>query len=166
MHTEAYDALVNLKKYIREYSGEPIGRIACIQLIDEFIKKAVRPPAPAIYHVKNAPDDAIYIGRRNALLKLETSPYHNPFVVGVDGTREQVLEKFEEYWYAPKQEALRVQAIVELSGKNLKCWCKRRKKSYACHGDIIIEFLDTANRLEEQRAKRLAFTDGPKWLRL
>ena len=32
MHTEAYDALVNLKKYIREYSGELIGRIAPIEI--------------------------------------------------------------------------------------------------------------------------------------
>ena len=41
MHTDAYDALVNLKKYIRELSGEPIGRIACIRIIDEFMEKAV-----------------------------------------------------------------------------------------------------------------------------
>ena len=46
MHTEAFDALVNLKKYIRELPG---GRrhsrspSSIIQLIDEFIEKAVIP---------------------------------------------------------------------------------------------------------------------------
>ena len=46
MHTDAYDALVNLKKYIREQDTEPTGRAACIRLVDEFMKKAVALPAP------------------------------------------------------------------------------------------------------------------------
>jgi len=49
MHTDAYDALVNLKKYIREYGGEPIGRVACVRLIDEFMEKAVLAPPPRCF---------------------------------------------------------------------------------------------------------------------
>ena len=37
------DALVNLKKFIREQSGEPIGRDDCIYLIDEFMALAFGP---------------------------------------------------------------------------------------------------------------------------
>jgi len=46
MHTDAYDALVNLKKYIRESSEEPLGRKNLgrddfIRVINEFIQKAI-----------------------------------------------------------------------------------------------------------------------------
>lgn len=37
------DALVNLKKFIREYNGEPMGRVACIRMIDEFMSVSFGP---------------------------------------------------------------------------------------------------------------------------
>ena len=66
-------------------------------------------------------------------------PFGNRFIIGKDGTREQVLEKYREYFYA----RLKIDndfrnAIHELKGKRLACWCKPEK----CHCDIIAEYLD------------------------
>ena len=80
------------------------------------------------HHFGREVDGAIYIGR----------PYKwgNPFEIGKDGTREEVIEKFKEYLL---QNDELMSSIEELRGKNLLCWCAPK----ACHGDILIEL---ANR--------------------
>lgn len=74
------------------------------------------------YH-KDAPLDSIYIGRG--------SPWGNPFSIGKDGTREEVVEKFEKYLSSNSNLLARVRS--ELRGKNLVCFCYPK----ACHGDIL-----------------------------
>lgn len=72
---------------------------------------------------KNDPDlpvDAIYIGRG--------TPYGNPFKIGIDGTRDEVCDKFEK-------EILPTLDITPLSGKHMYCSCKPKR----CHGDSILE---------------------------
>jgi hypothetical protein len=54
----------------------------------------------------------------------------NPFMIGRDGTREEVIRKFE--CWVPTQEHL-MDSLHELKGKRLGCWCKPS----ACHGDIL-----------------------------
>ena len=71
---------------------------------------------------------SIYIGR--------PSKWGNPFEIGKDGTREEVIEKFKEYLL---QNDELMASLEELRGKNLLCWCAPK----ACHGDILIEL---ANR--------------------
>ena len=41
-----------------------------------------------LYH-NTASSDAVYVGRG--------SPWGNPFVIGKDGTREEVIEKFKQF---------------------------------------------------------------------
>lgn len=76
-----------------------------------------------------APGD-VYIGR--------PSLFSNPFVIGEDGTRAEVLAKFKTYFYKRLQsdEVFR-QAVEGLRGKRLVCWCK----PLPCHGDTIVEWL-------------------------
>jgi hypothetical protein len=74
-------------------------------------------------HHGDAPKNAVYIGRG--------SRYGNPFVVGRDGTREEVITSFEEY--VESHAALQVMIEVELKGKDLVCFCK----PLPCHGDVI-----------------------------
>lgn len=74
----------------------------------------------------------VYIGR--------PSKWGNPFVVGKDGTREEVVEKYRE-WILKQPELLN--SLNELKGKVLGCWCAPR----ACHGDVLVEL---ANKTEEQ----------------
>jgi hypothetical protein len=75
------------------------------------------------YH-NNAPKGAVYIGR--------PSKWGNPFTIGVDGTREEVINKYEK-WLCSNP-ALISEATRELVGKDLVCFCSPK----SCHGDILI----------------------------
>lgn len=80
---------------------------------------------PLVVHCKKEPYD-VYIGR--------PSKWGSPFVIGKDGTREEVISKYRE-WIKTQSELLA--ALPELKGKVLGCWCAPR----ACHGDVLIEML-------------------------
>ena len=68
-------------------------------------------------------DHDVYIGR--------PSKWGNPYRVGVDGTREQVIEKYKELL---KTKPELVEAVRrELRGKVLGCWCSPKP----CHGDLL-----------------------------
>ncbi|TIL97281.1 MAG: DUF4326 domain-containing protein, partial [Mesorhizobium sp.] len=54
----------------------------------------------------------VYIGR--------PSKWGNPFVIGRDGSREEVIEKYRA-WLASQPELL--DALDELGGRDLVCWC-------------------------------------------
>lgn len=74
-------------------------------------------------HFHQIPPDAVYIGRG--------SPYGNPFQIGVDGTREEVIDKFRVY--INNNPALQILIQQNLIGKDLVCFCAPK----ACHGDIV-----------------------------
>ena len=76
---------------------------------------------PLVVHCKKSPHD-VYIGR--------PSKWGNPFVVGKDGSREEVVEKYEQ-WLKTQPEL--VAALPELKGKVLGCWCSPQ----LCHGDVL-----------------------------
>jgi|ERR1700683_875145 len=84
----------------------------------------------------------VYIGRKMGNLHPE-SPYHNPFRIGYDGDRDDVILKFIEYWYSPKQQELRHAAAEQLFGLRLGCWCR----PLPCHGDIIAGYVNWKNGL-------------------
>lgn len=54
----------------------------------------------------------------------------NPFRIGKDGNREEVIRKYEA-WLAGQPDLM--SSIPELRGKTLGCWCAPR----ACHGDVL-----------------------------
>lgn len=73
----------------------------------------------------------VYIGRRG--------PWGNPFVIGKDGDRGEVIEKYKNYFYETLlRDSSRKDAIMELKGLRLGCHCKPN----ACHGDVIAEYLN------------------------
>jgi len=72
----------------------------------------------------------IYIGRKTKTHC--ASKWQNPFHIGKDGTREEVMLKFEDY--ANRNPEL-LSALSELEGKRLGCWCK----PLPCHGDIYVK---------------------------
>lgn len=69
-------------------------------------------------------------------------PLGNPFVIGQDGTREDVIRKHKVLFLS--SERLKKIARETCRGKVLGCYCKPK----ACHGDTIAEYL---NGLEEER---------------
>lgn len=77
-----------------------------------------------VVHCKKEPYD-VYIGR--------PSKWGNPFEIGKDGNRQEVIEKYRQYLF--KNPHLVKEAQKELKGKTLACWCAPQ----ACHGDILLE---------------------------
>ena len=71
----------------------------------------------------------VYIGRG--------SKWGNPFVIGVDGTRQEVIKKYQDWLF--EQPELMI-SIGNLRDKTLGCFCKPK----SCHGDILVEL---ANQL-------------------
>lgn len=58
----------------------------------------------------------------------------NPFRIGEDGTRSEVIEKFRQ-WVISQPELMN--DLEELRGKRLGCWCSPKP----CHGGILIDLL-------------------------
>jgi hypothetical protein len=80
-----------------------------------------------VVHCKKEPYD-VYIGR--------PSKWGNPFTIGKDGTRDEVLEKYAR-WFLSRPDLIE-QARKELKGKVLGCWCAPK----TCHGHVIAEVID------------------------
>ena len=82
-------------------------------------------------------DFDVYIGRG--------SVWGNPYVIGQDGTREEVIEKYKHYlWEMITSKRISLDQLKNLKGKRLGCFCKPK----ACHGDIIVKAVEWACRGE------------------
>ena len=81
-----------------------------------------------VVHCKRAPYD-VYIGR--------PSKWGNPFKVGRDGTRDQVIARYQAWLHTQPQ---LLAALPELAGKTLGCWCAPNR----CHGDVLARLTDHA----------------------
>jgi hypothetical protein len=96
--------------------------------------------------------DKVYIGRANRSYHLNQSPLANPFVIGRNGDRDQIIQKYRVWlWHNLKswQESGEVNDVVKellmirdrvTNGENLflSCWCA----PLSCHGDIIIRCIN------------------------
>jgi hypothetical protein len=58
----------------------------------------------------------------------------NPFFIGRDGNRAEVIAKYETYI---RQRPDLLEALPELIGKRLGCHCK----PLACHGDVLVKLI-------------------------
>lgn len=74
-----------------------------------------------VVHCKKEPYD-VYVGRG--------SKWGNPFVIGKDGNRNQVITKYAE-WILTQPDLMK--ALPELKDKTLGCWCAPKP----CHGEIL-----------------------------
>ena len=79
-----------------------------------------------VVHCKKEKYD-IYIGRE--------SKWGNPFRIGEDGSRKEVIKKFETYLLTRKD---LLNSLNELKDKILGCWCKPKE----CHGDILKKYVE------------------------
>ena len=82
---------------------------------------------PKVYnkHKRNAPSNAVYIGR--------PSKWGNPYAIGKDGSRAEVIAKYRAY--LRQNPELITEVKRELAGKDLICFCS----PLPCHGDVLIE---------------------------
>ena len=72
-------------------------------------------------------DHDIYIGRG--------SKWGNPFKIGKDGNRKEVIDKYEEY-IRKRPELLK--DLNELKNKKLGCYCF----PLPCHGEVLIKLIE------------------------
>jgi hypothetical protein len=74
-----------------------------------------------VVHCKREPYD-VYVGR--------PSKWGNPFTIGRDGTRLEVINKYADWLLneGPFDD------LHELRGKVLGCWCSPKP----CHGDVLL----------------------------
>lgn len=80
---------------------------------------------PKVYNKRTgAPSGSVYIGR--------PSKWGNPFVIGKDGSRDEVVDKYRDWFLRQKH---LVASLPELKDKNLCCFCSPLR----CHGDILLE---------------------------
>lgn len=98
----------------------------------------------AMIQVKNKRNyrgTGIYIGR--------PSPLGNPFVIGKDGSRKEVIHKYREWLEATLkhahknditlQELVRLLRVYQENGElTLICWCDPQP----CHGDVLASIIE------------------------
>jgi len=96
-------------------------------------KSSKRKYAKYVVHCKKTTYD-VYVGR--------PSPFGNPFEIGKDGNRNEVILKFKK-WLNENIE-LREKVRCELKDKILGCWCSPKY----CHAEILAEIAnETDNEL-------------------
>lgn len=95
-----------------------------------------------------ADSDNVYIGRRGIILldcgtgRKERFPavdsiWANPFKIGNELTREDVIKKYEMYIRAKIEKDGLHGELGKLRGKKLGCWCCPS----LCHGDVLVKLL-------------------------
>lgn len=94
-------------------------------------------------------ENNIYIGRAGVVFidkqrfPKNSSNFANPFKIGKDGNREEVLYKYKTYIIERlKNNILLQHELITMKGKNLGCWCAPEP----CHGNILLELIDNISK--------------------
>ena len=87
--------------------------------------------------VHGVPKGAVYVGR--------PSKFGNPFTIGRDGSREEVIQKFEAWLFVVDENSsppmlITIDDLHSLRGKDLVCWCAPE----ACHAQILMKYIPNA----------------------
>lgn len=73
----------------------------------------------------------VYIGRG--------SFWGNPFRIGPDGSRDEVIVKYERYARDNLESGeWDIEDVLRLEGRRLVCYCSPR----ACHGDVLVKLIE------------------------
>jgi hypothetical protein len=107
-------------------------------------------------------ENNVYIGRRGVILlepegggtkrrfPEEDSIWANPFKIDKNGTREDVIAKYETYIREKlaKDNSL-IEKLLKLKGKTLGCWCHPDP----CHGDVLVKLIGEYDAIKESESK-------------
>lgn len=83
-----------------------------------------------VVHCRRQPY-TVYIGR--------PSVFGNPYVIDIDGGREEVITKYQHYAEHDENLLAAIAALPE--DAVLGCWCR----PFRCHGDAIVEIWKRLN---------------------
>jgi hypothetical protein len=91
------------------------------------------------HHGKQVPAGAVNIMRGTI--------FGNPYVIGPDGTREEVVEQYRRYAYKRILEDPQFAAAVKsLHNQDVCCCCAPA----ACHGDVLLKAAAWLNSLNKE----------------
>lgn len=93
-----------------------------------------------IINIKSGQKYDFYAGRANKTYNLKESILSNHFIIGKDGNREEVIEKYKIYFYnrINKDKEFK-DYVLSLRGKTGACWCAPAR----CHLEVIRDYLST-----------------------
>jgi hypothetical protein len=103
--------------------------------------------------------DFVYVGRAAPRLGLPASPFANPFRIGPDGGRTDVIERYRSWILGRPDLLLRLR---ELRGRPLACWCAPEP----CHADVLAALVDADEILDELKASGVSLEVVEDRLRL
>ena len=95
----------------------------------------LKPIGEKTAHARIAHKGLVYIGRGSPFGRYGTlaeSKWHNPFIIGRDASRNDVMTKYRAR-IAQQPELLA--GLPELRGKDLLCRCA----PITCHADVLLE---------------------------
>ena len=89
---------------------------------------------PKVYNKRNgdAPEGARYVGR--------PTRWGNPYVIGRDGDREEVIRKYTAHITRLVDSG--DLDLSELEGRDLVCWCA----PLPCHADVLLRLANRTSR--------------------
>ena len=96
---------------------------------------------PRVLNIRHGgvPEGAVYVGRA---MRNHSNPdvrkgskFGNPFPASREG-RGSAIQLFEEWFF--KQPQLMADAVAELKGKDLVCWCAPDN----CHAEVLMGFVN------------------------
>ena len=73
-----------------------------------------------------------------------STKWGNPFMIGRDGTRAEVIALYEKWLNEQRRDLLHA-AQRELTGKVLGCWCAPQP----CHGDVLLKIANPEREIAE-----------------
>lgn len=94
----------------------------------------------SIINIKSGANYDVYCGRKNKTYNVKSSLFQNPYIIGKDGSRAEVIEKFKVYFYdrINKDEYFK-REVLKLNNLVLACWCVPDD----CHVRIIKEYIES-----------------------
>jgi hypothetical protein len=106
----------------------------------------IRPQYKNLKEWINDPNN-VYIGRAGVVFiegsrfpKITSiSNFANPYKIGKDGTRDEVIQKYKTFITEKvKDDIILQQELIKMKNKNLGCWCFPEP----CHGNVLLELID------------------------
>lgn len=100
-----------------------------------------------VVHINHLPPDVdkadvLYCGRGDRFRGHKRSPYHNPFSIGEDGTRDEVIALFRSYAEKRPELVRSLRARLREDGKLIMgCHCKWPDPATPCHCDVWAELV-------------------------
>ena len=79
--------------------------------------------------------------------------FGNPYEIGIDGDRDQVIERYQKWFNFMLRDPIFYQALYTLKNKRLGCFCKQKDREVKCHADTIADFVN--NNLLYPRCENL-----------